>query len=111
MRSYDLVDKRMLLGNVPNNIEFRIGDFTQDSEICKSPLILIDTDPHDGIQEEEFHRFLLSSAYKGLVIWDDIHLNPAMRAFWDSIKGSVKTKVDLTAFGHWSGTGLVIYGQ
>jgi predicted O-methyltransferase YrrM len=41
-------------------------------------LILLDIDPHDGIQEAKFLDILRRIQYQGIVIMDDIHLNPAM---------------------------------
>lgn len=42
--------------------------------------------------------------YKGLVVWDDIFLNQDMIDIWNSIPND--EKVDITKYGHFSGTGL-----
>lgn len=107
--SYDITDNKKLI-SYPNNCIYKIGDFRQDNEILSSPLILIDVDPHDGVQEEIFHRFFINNNYKGLVIWDDIHLSKDMNMWWYSIKETDSIhKIDLTHLGHWSGTGAIIY--
>jgi len=96
------------VASLPHNVEYRIGDFREDPDVLKSPFILIDVDPHDGIQEKEFHEFFLKNKYRGLVAWDDIHL-PLMNPWWNSINEPNVKKVDLTRVGHHSGTGLLIY--
>lgn len=89
----------------PSNVEFRVGNFYDDEEgILKSPLIFMDIDPHDGIQERKFYEFLVENEYTGLLMLDDIHQFEGMKKFWNSI---FLPKYDLTKLGHWSGTGLV----
>jgi hypothetical protein len=87
-------------------VEYKIGDFRFDSELLASPFIFIDVDPHDGIQEKAFHEFFLTVRYKGITLWDDIHLTPVMEQWWNSIESH---KVDLTKLGHASGTGMIVY--
>ncbi len=87
-----------------DKIEFRIGDFNNDMDLRLSNLIMFDIDPHDGIQEREFVEEMKYSPFKGLVLFDDIHLNPEMEKFWNDIS---LPKYDLTHIGHWSGSGLV----
>jgi hypothetical protein len=106
--SYD-ISNILSVTNPPSNIEFRIGDFRQDPRVLKSPFILIDVDPHDGVQEQAFHEFFLKNNYKGIVLWDDIHLNEGMRAWWASIDVTKCIKADLTSVGHSTGTGLIVY--
>lgn len=107
--SYDIIDNKKLISH-PNNCIYEIGDFRQDDNILLSPCILIDVDPHDGIQEEIFHNFFIDNNYKGLVIWDDIYLSKNMTMWWNSIKETDSIhKIDLTNLGHWSGTGAIVY--
>jgi hypothetical protein len=94
--------------NKPTNIDYRIGDFTKNPDVLNSPFIFIDVDPHDGIQEKAFHEYFLATGYKGLVMWDDINLVD-MNPWWNSVTEPSVKKVDLTAVGHHSGTGLIIY--
>lgn len=72
-------------------------------------IIFIDVDPHDGIQERRMIKKLVERDFKGILLLDDIHLNPEMQSFWDWIP--VGKKVDLTQFGHNSGTGAVLFGN
>ena len=72
----------------------------------RTSLILLDVDPHDGVQELEFFAGLARAGYRGRVVCDDIHLNEAMRAWW---AGVTQRKEDWTAQGHWSGTGIVYF--
>lgn len=90
----------------PENVEFRIGNFYTDHGLLKSPLIMFDIDPHNGKDEREFVDYLEKNNYKGIVIFDDIHLNVGMKQFWNSI---IQEKHDYTYMGHWSGTGVVVF--
>ncbi len=106
----DLVDQLGDHENLRNveNIEYIIADGYDILDACHEyPFIFIDVDPHDGIQETKMIQKLIDLNYKGYVLLDDIHLNQDMQNFWDSI--SVRKKIDLTEFGHWSGTGLLIF--
>ena len=62
---------------------------------------------HDGVQERNFLRGFdeVGLASGPIVMFDDIRLW-RMLAFWQEI---ARPKLDLTSFGHWSGTGLVDY--
>ena len=90
--SYDIV-QRVSPINLPN-IEFRVKDAPVEDrkELLSSPLILLDT-AHDGIFEQRVYNALVEDGYQGLLLLDDICLNPVMQSFWP--------------VGHWSGTGLV----
>jgi hypothetical protein len=79
-------------------------------------LIFIDIDPHEGLLELEMYTWLKNNNYKGIIIFDDIHLgrghmrstaNHSMQEFWDKVDPS--HSYDLTNVGHWSGTGLVCF--
>lgn len=104
--SYDLQD----LG-APSiqkeNITWKIMDFMNDESIdySKVKMILIDVDPHDGKQEFVMKKFLYDKGWSGLLLLDDIHLNPNMEFFWNSFPEN--ERYDLTHLGHWSGTGLI----
>ena len=104
--SYDVEDCKQL-SNPPMNIIYEIGDFKLDKEVLSSPLVFIDTN-HNGADEMEFHEFFLKNNYRGVVLWDDIHLNPAMKNFWHSVQ---TPKLDLTGIGHGTGTGMILYGE
>lgn len=61
---------------------------------------------HDGHDEAEILQQLQLKGYKGIVFMDDIHLNDEMKKLWESIQ---LTKIDVTKYGHWSGSGIVIF--
>lgn len=106
--SYDIIDIKSL-SHLPNNCIYKIGDFTKDKAVLKSPFIFIDVDPHDGVQENIFHNFFIENSYRGITLWDDIHLNQSMKDWWSNINDETVQKFDLTELGHSSGTGMIIY--
>lgn len=100
-------DVEALTSKTHKNIKGKIMNCEYDmEEIIKSDFVVLDVDPHDGIQEVEILGVLEKSGFKGIVLLDDIHLNDAMKQFWNSIK---QKKIDITQYGHWSGSGLVIF--
>ena len=72
----------------------------------RAEFILVDAQ-HNGVQERNFLRGFdeIGLASGPIVMFDDIRLW-GMLAFWREIE---RPKLDLTSFGHWSGTGLVDY--
>lgn len=101
--SYDLVDS---LENANKRVEYNIANILDYPEVVKSAsFILIDT-YHNGDFEQEFINFINDINYKGLVMFDDIHLNQPMEKVWKSIN---KDKYDFTNIGHSTGTGLAIW--
>ena len=88
-------------------IERRVADCVLDAaEIARSDLVVLDVDPHDGVTERRILKALADAGFRGIVLLDDIHLNAAMEDFWASI---ALPKVDVTAVGHASGTGIVMF--
>ena len=111
VQSYDLVDH--IHSNVKKpNIRFNICNFMQDTSIQwdNVKLILIDVDPHDGIQEVEMMKYLDQIGWTGLLLHDDISpiYWPALDKMWQEI---TYEKFDLTDIGHMGGTGLVNFGN
>jgi hypothetical protein len=91
------------------NIEFRVRDGIIDSgSYLDARLILLDVDPHDGIQERVFIERMIEAGFTGIVVCDDIYCNAAMTAFWNWIPIE---KHDVTRFGHISGTGIVVFDR
>ena len=88
-----------------SNIEYRLGDYRNDKSLLDSPLIFVDT-THDGQFEWDCYNYLINNNYRGLTIWDDIHLNDEMKSFWNKV---THEKHDLSKFGHWSGTGAIVF--
>ena len=120
--TYDIVDhlNRSQRGvcirdqfNTYSNIERRMIDVrTEKPEVIKSAtLLILDIDPHDGLQETDFTKYLTSINYEGFVLCDDIYFNEGMKNWWNSI---TQPKYDLTDIAHHtgqSGTGLICYGN
>jgi hypothetical protein len=108
--TYDIQPKNFHFFDEYENIEFKLLDINKESEdiIKSAEIILLDIDPHDGIQEKQFTDFLIKINYKGYLICDDIFLNKGMKDWWDSI--SIE-KYDITEVGHFSGTGIVNFKQ
>lgn len=105
--SFNLFNQ-LSLSTIPENIEFIIDNVINgkyDHILMTAKFILLDTF-HDGTFEKQFYNHLVSIGYLGYLLLDDIHLNPEMKEFWNSID---KNKIDLTHIGHWSGTGLVYF--
>lgn len=112
--TYDIYDNItdvpgiITLKNV-KNIEYRIKDCCDDIHILRdAKIIVLDVDPHDGIQEIDILEKIRESAFRGIVICDDIHLNSGMKTFWDNIP---ERKIDASEYGHWSGTGVIFFSD
>lgn len=110
--TYDIVDNlpadKKTIRQYPN-ITYKIADCTSKDEIveiAKAPIVLLDVDPHDGVQEPKIFSALVENGFRGLLFLDDIHLNEGMRNWWNSIPYK---KYDLTKYGHYSGTGVVVF--
>lgn len=73
------------------------------SEILNTNLILVDT-WHEGKMERDIYDFLVANNWKGVLIYDDIYYNDAMKEFWASLP---KPKIDATHIGHLTGTGII----
>lgn len=71
-------------------------------------LIFVDA-PKDGVFEEKLLKNLdsIPFASKPIVVLDDIRLWNMLR-LWREIS---RPKLDVTSFGHWSGTGFVEWGS
>ena len=103
--SFDIKDYKVIT-RVPSNVEYIIGDITSsdyNSLLISSKLIMLDTF-HDGNFESKFYYHLKNIKWKGTLILDDIYLNDSMKSYWEGI---VEEKIDLTKYGHYTGTGLV----
>lgn len=76
-------------------------------------LISLDTHhlPYTVPFEREFFARLLQHNYQGVLVLDDIHLNDEMKKWWTEVKENADANnyrcFDVTAIGHYSGTGLV----
>jgi len=108
--SYDLVEQGASQIK-KDNITWKIQDFREDETLdwSKISIIMIDVDPHDGVQEVEMMEFLKEKGWKGIILLDDIGPGwPEVEEMWNSIE---EPKIDVTEVGHMSGTGLVNFGS
>ncbi len=115
--SFDILSK--FKGNIESksNVEFHIENIFYKTNLDKwkekllsSPLIFIDIAPHDGFLEYDMVMWLKEHDYKGIIILDDIWYYRDMRInLWYKIEPEYR--YDVTEFGHWAGTGLVIFNS
>ena len=109
--TFDVVQWESYEGVKKDNIDLRLGDFMQDATIDYNnvSIIMIDVDPHDGLQEPPMLDFLRRKQWKGILLLDDISqtLWPAIYSMWITIP---EEKFDVTDIAHFSGTGLVNFG-
>lgn len=92
-----------------DNITLRVANFMEDEiDYSLCDLIVIDVDPHDGLQEPPMIEFIVNQGFEGLIILDDIHLNLEMEHMWNNFEYE---KYDATEIGHFSGTGILNIGQ
>ena len=107
--SYDLMEQGASQIQ-KDNITWKIQDFRSDDTLDwkNISIIMIDVDPHDGVQEVEMMEFLNEVGWKGIMLLDDIGPGwPEVQDMWDEIP---EEKLDVTEVGHMSGTGLVNFG-
>lgn len=107
--SLDIVDCKESPIDLPN-VEFQIGNFKTDagiqSKIMSCSLILLDLD-HEYTNEAWIYNFLCQNDWKGVMVCDDIHYFQALHRFWDEVR---HPKLDISKYGHSSGTGIIIFG-
>lgn len=98
------------LKNIHPTIENVLDSTKYDDLILNSPLIFLDTD-HDGVFETAFYKFLVKNKYKGILMMDDIKHEgyPELIRVWENV--ITHKKIDITKYGHWSGTGLVMFND
>jgi hypothetical protein len=108
--TYDIFDKNLYFFSEYKNLEFKKLDINEETpdNLKSANIIVLDIDPHDGIQEKKFIDYLIDINYKGYVICDDIFLNKGMSEWWESINIE---KYDITEVGHFSGTGVINFNQ
>jgi len=108
--TYNISDEVQKVGSIKSkyNVNIRIKNCLDDmSTLLAAPFIMLDVF-NDGTFEKELITALMKNNYAGVVLCDDIYLNKEMVEFWKWVP--VK-KVDMTKYGHWSGTGLILFGS
>jgi len=108
--SYDIADCfPKTEHNTRPNLTYKIKNFLDDlEELNNTDLILLDIDPHDGIQEKILIEKLIELNYKGAVIMDDINHFTNLADYYRNLPFN---KDDLTAFGHFTGTGIIYFNE
>jgi len=93
------------------NIERRLGNCIMDVKdiVNDTQVVMIDVDPHDGVQEIQMLNAFVNAGFKGMMLFDDIYANREMTNFWNSIDIEGTRKIDATNIGHWSGTGILLW--
>ncbi len=110
IRSYDIVEQGAS-SIKKENISWHISNFMEDVDIDwdNVSVIVIDVGPHDGKQERIMMDWLKERGWKGILIHDDIGPDwPLIQNMWDEID---EEKYDVTDFAHFSGTGIVNFGN
>lgn len=105
---YDVNFAPLRLKEIPRNVTLLQ---VLDSEgfpppIRHSDIVFVDTN-HFGRMEYNVYEYLKTAAWKGLLIYDDILLNDAMKEFWNKVDHP--GKLDVTHLGHATGTGLILF--
>jgi predicted O-methyltransferase YrrM len=79
--------------------------FDQHADVLRSADFIFLDGPKDGVFEQQFLDYLsiLNPVNQPVLVFDDIRVWNMLR-IWREID---RPKLDLTSFGHWSGTGLV----
>jgi len=110
IRSYDIVEQGAS-SIKKENISWHISNFMEDADIDWNnvSIIVIDVGPHDGKQECIMMDWLKEKGWKGILIHDDIGPHwPLIQNMWEEIN---EEKYDVTDFAHFSGTGIVNFGN
>lgn len=104
--TYDTDFSKVHFKNKPHNIALIDADNENGfiERIINTNVILVDT-WHEGKMEQDIYNYLLLIGWKGVLIYDDIYYNDAMKLFWASI--THPGKVDATYIGHATGTGII----
>jgi hypothetical protein len=118
IHTFDIED-RVVNTEIRNreNIQFHLENLWEPEiakkwtpTILQTAFIMLDVDPHNGTMEYDFYQFLKKIGYTGFVICNDIWLFKEMRDnFWYKIPHN--EKYDISHLGHYSGTGIISFGE
>ena len=120
--TFDPIDWKSYPGSCLREEDFRDGGLVQHLDDLSNPavipeyrqllteatMILIDAEK-DGVMEQRFLDNFKSISFhtNPLILFDDIRLWNMLK-IWRNI---VLPKLDLTSFGHWSGTGIIEWNR
>lgn len=100
-----------------HNIEFRIKNVLDDLNeefVSKIKIVMIDID-HYGNVEKDIIDKLYKLNFSGIIILDDVfnhpdyEINNCMNTLWNKLDTYKNTKkVDVSKYGHWTGTGILL---
>jgi predicted O-methyltransferase YrrM len=113
VRSYDIMNNmpkdHLCVRDVPG-VTLLLRDAALDvPEIARTAqVVLLDVDPHDGKQERVIIAELIKHGFRGLMIMDDINLSKDMLDLWNWV---TLEKLEVTQYGHASGTGIVFFDK
>ena len=97
------------------NVEFRIGNFMEDSSLNYDEIDLMTLDvSHDGNTEKGMIKYLENTWKGGLLFLDDIHnnANGNMSEFWNGIDTDRHEVFDISDIGHaYHGNGLINFNK
>lgn len=109
--TYDIVEEKVGNYSELSNIIFRITDYQSDEDykhsFKESKMVFIDA-PHNGDFEKDCFAWLKGQGFQGISVWDDIHLNTPMKDFWAQVD---LPKLDVTKYGHITGTGIIFHSD
>ena len=119
VNSYDIVNcinnENHAIYKKPNVI-FKIKNILNDLNeemISKVKIVMIDIDHYGSIEKNIIDR-LHELKFSGIIILDDVlnhpdkEINDCMKMLWDSLDYENTTKINVTKYGHWSGTGILL---
>lgn len=121
LATFDVIPWRKYPATVLTEADFADGtlvqyvdDISQPAQIAKHKALFAEADfifidaAKDGRQEQLFLDNFETIEFKHnpILLFDDIRLWNMLK-IWSDIK---RPKLDLTSFGHWSGTGIVQWG-
>ena len=117
--SYDIVNyinNKNHLIYTKDNIELRIKNILDDLTIeflSNIKIIMIDID-HYGEIEKQIIDKLYKLNYSGIILLDDVFnhpdkiINTSMNQLWNNLSFENSKKYNITKYGHWSGTGIIL---
>lgn len=107
--SSDIPDDELTANNL-TNVTLHYEDWRSEvSSIASMQVVVVDIEPHEGMEEAALALELFKAGFKGILVIDNIYLNPSMHAVWAASLPSSLLRFDATPIGHWTGTGLVFY--